>query len=165
MPLAQMIRFAQLHRQGPSIVSERRILLEEHHHSLEHQMRQLEQHTAALQLKIARLRAREAAQAAASHPAKGVGQSDAASAARPLGKGMSANRGKLRAMSRASLVSPGKIGCDVLFPVVFVLNPTARIEAAAPRLCLSRLLIGMPCPGCGMTRALHHTRRVLLVLP
>jgi hypothetical protein len=79
-------------------------------------------------------------------------------------------------VSLVSLVSLGKIGCYVLFPVVFALIPTSRIEAAPP-LCLSRLLFGVPCPGCGMTRAfscalhgrfrraLRHNNRVVLVLP
>jgi hypothetical protein len=68
------------------------------------------------------------------------------------------------------------MGLYILFPFGFALIPASRIEASPP-LCLSRLLFNLPCPGCGMTRAvscvLHghfrralcHNRRVLLVLP
>src|SRR5437899_11505883 len=46
MPLAQMIHFAALRRQGDATTTERRLILEEHMHKLE-------QHMAALQRKIA----------------------------------------------------------------------------------------------------------------
>ena len=53
MPIAQMVRFAQLRREGMSTVTERRILLEQHQNALEQQMQELEQHMLALQKKIA----------------------------------------------------------------------------------------------------------------
>ena len=59
MPRAQMVRFAELRRQGDVMLAERRHLLEEHQRSLEQHMRELEQHMAALQQKIARLQERE----------------------------------------------------------------------------------------------------------
>lgn len=53
MPLAQMLHFAQLRRQGDATATERLLLLEQHQHSLEQQMQNLEQHMLALQQKIA----------------------------------------------------------------------------------------------------------------
>src|SRR2546423_10990835 len=44
MPLAQMVLFAQLRRQGSTTLTERRLMLERHRHSLEQRMQQLEQH-------------------------------------------------------------------------------------------------------------------------
>jgi DNA-binding transcriptional MerR regulator len=61
MPLAQMVRFAQMRRQGPStLLTERRIMLEHHQHVLEQQIQRLEQHKAVLQQKIATYKEREA---------------------------------------------------------------------------------------------------------
>src|SRR5689334_829303 len=57
MPLAEMIRFAQLRRQGDATAGERLRMLEQHQRSLEEQMRKLELHMAALQKKIAHKRA------------------------------------------------------------------------------------------------------------
>lgn len=53
MPLAQMIHFAQLRRQGDATATERLHLLEQHQHSLTLQRQKLEQHMTALQQKIA----------------------------------------------------------------------------------------------------------------
>ena len=56
MPLAQMIYFAALRRQGDVTATERRLILEEHQRALEEHMHQLEQHMAALQRKITHMR-------------------------------------------------------------------------------------------------------------
>jgi DNA-binding transcriptional MerR regulator len=53
MPLAEMLRFAQLRRQGDATASERLQILEQHQRNLEQQMQKLEQHRSALQQKIA----------------------------------------------------------------------------------------------------------------
>jgi DNA-binding transcriptional MerR regulator len=68
MPRAQMVRFAQLRRQGAATATERRLLLEQHQRSLERQMQELQQHMDALQRKIARIRELEAQREATSHP-------------------------------------------------------------------------------------------------
>jgi DNA-binding transcriptional MerR regulator len=71
MPRAQMVRFAQLRRQGLATLTERCLMLEQHQHSLEQHMQELEQHMVSLQHKIARLKEREAQSetvAGASHP-------------------------------------------------------------------------------------------------
>jgi DNA-binding transcriptional MerR regulator len=60
MPIAQMTRFAQLRRQGPCTLTERRIMLEQHQRDLEQQIQQLDQHRSILQLKIASYKEREA---------------------------------------------------------------------------------------------------------
>jgi DNA-binding transcriptional MerR regulator len=52
MPLVQMIHFANLRRQGPQAVRERRLLLERHLHDVEQQMQPLKQHGGVLQHKI-----------------------------------------------------------------------------------------------------------------
>ena len=82
MPRAQMVRFAQLRRQGSATLTERRLMLEQHQYSLEQHMQELEQHMAALQQKIARIKEREAQRDAASHPAHAFGQSEAVVSAR-----------------------------------------------------------------------------------
>ncbi len=65
MPLAQMVRFAELRRQGDATITERRQILEEHQRALEERMQRLEQHMSKLQRKITNLKAREAARGAA----------------------------------------------------------------------------------------------------
>jgi DNA-binding transcriptional MerR regulator len=57
MPLARMIHFAQLRRQGSATAAERLRILEEHQQFLEQQMQKLERHKAALQQKIAHKKA------------------------------------------------------------------------------------------------------------
>jgi len=57
MPLAQMIHFAELRRQGDATAAERLRLLEEHQRALEEQMQKLELHMSALQQKIVHKRA------------------------------------------------------------------------------------------------------------
>jgi DNA-binding transcriptional MerR regulator len=53
MPLAQILHFAELRRQGETTATERLLLLEQHQHALEQRMQKLEQHMSALQQKIA----------------------------------------------------------------------------------------------------------------
>ncbi len=65
MPLAQMVRFAQLRREGAATTTERREMLEQHQLLLEQRMQELEQHMAALQAKIARMKELEERQEAA----------------------------------------------------------------------------------------------------
>src|SRR5260370_3447845 len=48
MPRAQMVRFAQLRRQGAATATERRIIRERPQRSLEHHMPAMEQHIATL---------------------------------------------------------------------------------------------------------------------
>src|SRR5947209_3526573 len=62
MPRAEMVRFAQLRRQGSATLTERRLMLEQHQHSLE-------RHMAELQQKIARIKEREEQRDAASRHA------------------------------------------------------------------------------------------------
>lgn len=76
MPRAQMVRFAQLRRQGSATLSERRLMLEQHQYSLEQRMQQLEQHMATLQQKIDRLKELETQRDAASQSAHALGQSE-----------------------------------------------------------------------------------------
>jgi DNA-binding transcriptional MerR regulator len=57
MPIAQMLHFAELRRQGDATAAERLLILEQHQHSLEQQIQKLEQHMRILQLKIAHKRA------------------------------------------------------------------------------------------------------------
>lgn len=67
MPLAQMLHFAELRRQGDATATERLLLLEQHQRSLEQQLQKLEQHMMALQQKIAHKKAFLVQQDAASH--------------------------------------------------------------------------------------------------
>ncbi|HEU5439291.1 MAG TPA: MerR family transcriptional regulator [Ktedonobacterales bacterium] len=85
MPLAQMVRFAQLRRQGDATIAERRLLLEEHQRALEEHMRVLERHTVALQQKIARLRECERRLAPASIPARATAHGETGATAGDLG--------------------------------------------------------------------------------
>lgn len=78
MPLAQMIHFAELRRQGDATATERRLILEEHQRALEEHMHKLELHMAALQRKIARIREVEERQNAASSSAHAAIQGEAA---------------------------------------------------------------------------------------
>ncbi len=57
MPLARMIHFAQLRRQGAATTAERLLILEEHQQFLEQQIQKLERHQVALQQKIAHKKA------------------------------------------------------------------------------------------------------------
>jgi DNA-binding transcriptional MerR regulator len=69
MPIAQMIHFAQLRRQGDTTLTERRLVLEQHQYVLEQHMQKLEQHMTALQCKIASIREKEARRDQATEPA------------------------------------------------------------------------------------------------
>jgi DNA-binding transcriptional MerR regulator len=77
MPRAQMVRFAELRRQGSATLTERRLMLERHQYSLQQHMQELEQHMATLQQKIARLKELEAQQDIAPHPSHAFGQDEA----------------------------------------------------------------------------------------
>ncbi len=77
MPRAQMVRFAELRRQGSATLTERRLMLEQHQHLLQLRMQELDLHMATLQQKIARLKELEAQQDVASRPAYTFGQSEA----------------------------------------------------------------------------------------
>ena len=69
MPLAQMLHFAQLRRQGDATAAERLRLLEEHQRALEEQRQKLELHMSALRQKMAHKRAFLAQRDAPPHPA------------------------------------------------------------------------------------------------
>jgi len=56
-------------------------------------------------------------------------------------------------MRNASFKSLGKVGLYILLPLVFVLVPTSWFESRRS-ICLIRNVFGVPCPGCGMTRAI-----------
>jgi len=61
-------------------------------------------------------------------------------------------------------------------PFILIAVPT-RVLEAAPSLCLSRVILGRSCPGCGMSRAiscvlhgdlagaLRHNRMIPVVFP
>lgn len=79
-------------------------------------------------------------------------------------------------MSRASLISLGRIGLLLLLPLAFFIIPTAWFERS-PTVCVIRRVTGRPCPGCGMTRAVssvmhghfrqgyHYNKRIVIVMP
>lgn len=64
----------------------------------------------------------------------------------------------------------------LLIPMFFLIIPTSSLERL-PSICLIAPLIGKPCPGCGMTRAIssllhgdpraafHFNSNVIIVLP
>jgi len=74
------------------------------------------------------------------------------------------------------LKSLGKIGFYLLLPLVFLLVPTSWFESRRS-ICLIRNVLGINCPGCGMTRAiscifhgnfksaLQYNKLVVVVLP
>jgi DNA-binding transcriptional MerR regulator len=83
MPRAQMVRFAQLRRQGAATATERRLMLEEHQRALEQSMQELQQHMAVLQKKIARIKEIEANRDASLPLAPNCGQDE-----EPFGAGL-----------------------------------------------------------------------------
>jgi len=56
-------------------------------------------------------------------------------------------------MEKGSLTSLGKVGLYLLLPLAFIVIPTSWFESRRP-ICLIRTLFGVPCLGCGMTRAI-----------
>lgn len=70
----------------------------------------------------------------------------------------------------------GKLGFYLLLPLVFWLIPNSWFEMH-PSPCIFRNLLGVRCPGCGMTRAVscavhgkferafNYNRLVIIVLP
>lgn len=76
MPIAQMVHFSQLRRQGAATATERLHMLEQHQLALEQQMQKLEHHRLALQRKIAHKKAFMAAQEVTSHSASTSDQSE-----------------------------------------------------------------------------------------
>jgi hypothetical protein len=79
-------------------------------------------------------------------------------------------------MQNTSLSSLGKVGLYILLPLAFIVVPTSWFELRRP-ICLIRSLFGVPCPGCGMTRAIscifhghfkrafQHNKLVVIVFP
>ena len=58
-------------------------------------------------------------------------------------------------MTRKTVWVAAKLAICVAAPVFFLAVPP-RVVESGPTLCLWKLLLGRPCPGCGMTRALSH---------
>jgi len=56
-------------------------------------------------------------------------------------------------MKSELLISHGKVGLYLLLPLIFIAVPTSWFESHRS-ICLIRTLFGVPCPGCGMTRAI-----------
>ncbi|HEX6818917.1 MAG TPA: DUF2752 domain-containing protein [Ktedonobacterales bacterium] len=79
-------------------------------------------------------------------------------------------------MRVAHMRAPARLALCLLVPLLVLLIPPRWLEEH-PVPCLSRLLVGRRCPGCGMTRALscalhgrwraawRHNPRVAVVLP
>jgi Protein of unknown function (DUF2752) len=79
-------------------------------------------------------------------------------------------------MKSESLRLPGKVGCYLILPLVFIVAPTSWFEARHP-VCLIRNVFGRQCPGCGMIRAIscvfhgnftgafHYNKLVIIVFP
>lgn len=79
-------------------------------------------------------------------------------------------------MSRALQKSKIKLGLYLIIPLVLFLLPLSLIEAA-PSVCLFKNILGLECPGCGITRAVvsvlqgdlakawEYNKLVVVVLP
>lgn len=57
--------------------------------------------------------------------------------------------------ARGRLWPAVKLALLLAVPAIFALVPTSIIENG-PSLCVYRRVLGIECPGCGMTRAFSH---------
>lgn len=79
-------------------------------------------------------------------------------------------------MMKDLLTSIGKFGFFILGTFVLILGPTSFLELGHS-ICLIKNIVGIECPGCGMTRAVasifhgdflgafHYNKSVVIVFP
>lgn len=58
-------------------------------------------------------------------------------------------------MSRASVITLGRLGFYILAPFIFILVPSSFFESGHS-ICLVKNVLGVECFGCGMTRAISY---------